>query len=43
VAIAGSDAMQWPFEGEFWKDEIGAYRSFLKSKCKTSSAPAVGN
>jgi hypothetical protein len=25
--------MVWPFEGEFWRDEIGAYRSFLKSKC----------
>ncbi len=33
IAIAGSDSMVWPFEGEFWKDEIGAYRSFLKSKC----------
>jgi hypothetical protein len=33
VAIAGSDSMVWPFEGEFWRDEIGAYRSFLKSKC----------
>lgn len=43
VAIAGSDSMSWPFEGEFWKDEIGAYRSFLKSKCKSSEAPALGN
>ncbi len=33
VAIAGSDVMIWPFEGEFWKDEIGAYRSFLKTQC----------
>lgn len=33
VAIAGSDAMVWPFEGEFWKDEIGAYRSYLRSQC----------
>ena len=33
IAIAGSDAMVWPFEGEFWKDEIGAYRSFLREKC----------
>lgn len=42
IAIAGSDSMSWPFEGEFWKDEIGAYRSFLKSKCKTSDAPSLG-
>ncbi len=34
VAIAGSDTMIWPFEGEFWKDEIGAYRSFVKSQCR---------
>jgi tetratricopeptide (TPR) repeat protein len=34
VAIAGSDAMVWPFEGEFWKDEIGAYRSYLRSQCR---------
>jgi tetratricopeptide (TPR) repeat protein len=33
VAIAGSDSMVWPFEGEFWKDEIRAYRSSLRSKC----------
>lgn len=32
-AIAGSDSMVWPFEGEFWKDEIGAYRSALRTKC----------
>lgn len=36
IAIAGSDSMVWPFEGEFWRDEIGAYRSFLKSKCVES-------
>ncbi len=34
IAIAGSDSMVWPFEGEFWKDEIGAYRSFVRTKCK---------
>jgi tetratricopeptide (TPR) repeat protein len=33
LAIAGSDAMVWPFEGEFWKDEIGAYRAFVKEQC----------
>jgi len=31
--IVGSDSMQWPFEGEFWKDEIGAYRAFVRSYC----------
>jgi tetratricopeptide (TPR) repeat protein len=33
VVIAGSDAMAWPFEGEFWRDEIGAYRSFIPNRC----------
>ncbi len=42
VAIAGSDSMSWPFEGEFWKDEIGAYRSYLKSKCKTGEDHGLG-
>ncbi len=37
VAIAGSDSMVWPFEGEFWKDEIGAYRSFLPNKCQVEA------
>ncbi|MSQ82828.1 MAG: hypothetical protein EXR77_07915 [Myxococcales bacterium] len=37
IAIAGSDSMSWPFEGEFWKDEIGAYRSFLRTKCKAEN------
>ncbi|MBP47266.1 MAG: hypothetical protein CMH53_04955 [Myxococcales bacterium] len=32
-SIAGSDSMVWPFEGEFWKDEINSYRSSLKSQC----------
>jgi tetratricopeptide (TPR) repeat protein len=34
IAVAGSDSMVWPFEGEFWKDEIGAYRSFLRGQCR---------
>ncbi len=34
TAIVGTDAMSWPFEGEFWKDGIGGFRSFLKSQCK---------
>ncbi len=32
-AIVGSDTWRWPFEGEYWKDEIGAYRSVIKSRC----------
>ena len=32
-AIVGSDSMSWKFEGEYWKDAIGGFRSFLRSKC----------
>ncbi|MGM0577583.1 MAG: tetratricopeptide repeat protein [Myxococcota bacterium] len=33
VAIVGSDSWQWPFEGEYWKDEIGSYRAFVSDQC----------
>jgi len=32
-AIVGSDALEWPFEGEYWIDEVWSYRSFLKEGC----------
>jgi hypothetical protein len=31
--IPQSKALQWAFEGEYWEDEIGHYRSSLKSNC----------
>ena len=33
LAIVGSDSMAWPFSGEYWRDEIGGFRSSIKSKC----------
>jgi tetratricopeptide (TPR) repeat protein len=33
LAIVGSDSMAWPFDGEYWRDEIGGFRSSLLSKC----------
>ena len=33
TAIVGSDSMSWRFEGEYWKDAIGGFRSFLPTKC----------
>ncbi len=24
----------WPFQGEFWRDEIGYYRQFIQGECK---------
>ena len=33
-AIVGSDSLEWPFEGDYWEDEIWGYRSFLGEECK---------
>ncbi|MCB9728445.1 MAG: tetratricopeptide repeat protein [Deltaproteobacteria bacterium] len=32
-AIVGSSSWQWPFEGEYWRDEIGSYRGFVSDAC----------
>ncbi|MEZ4268396.1 MAG: tetratricopeptide repeat protein [Myxococcota bacterium] len=32
-AIVGSSSWQWPYEGEFWRDEIGSYRGFVTDAC----------
>lgn len=37
--IPKSKSLQWDFDGEFWEDEIGHYRSGLKNNC----AGANGN
>ena len=34
IAIVGSDSLEWPFEGEYWKDEVGGFRSFLREVCE---------
>ena len=33
TAIVGSTQWQWPYEGEYWRDEIGTYRAFVADKC----------
>lgn len=33
VAIVGDDTAVWPFEGEYWVDEIPYFRSLLTSQC----------
>ncbi|MDP6943808.1 MAG: hypothetical protein QF464_06620, partial [Myxococcota bacterium] len=50
TAIVGGDSWQWPYEGEFWSDEIGTYRAFFSDRCVhepeedegDASAPADG-
>ncbi|HRE87886.1 MAG TPA: tetratricopeptide repeat protein [Myxococcota bacterium] len=32
-AIIGSDTWRWPFEREFWSDEIGSFRSMIQDQC----------
>ncbi len=32
--LVGDKYLTWPFEGEFWKDEINSYRSYLTSQCR---------
>lgn len=34
IAIVGGDTEVWPFEGEYWSDEVSFYRSLLTSQCK---------
>jgi hypothetical protein len=37
------DLEYWPFEGEYWEDELGGYVYNLDSKCnKKDDKPAEG-
>jgi tetratricopeptide (TPR) repeat protein len=31
--------IQWPFDGEYWRDELGAYLYETKSRCEAAPAP----
>ena len=31
--LVGDKYLTWPFEGEFWADEIDSYRSYLTNQC----------
>ena len=35
-----SKALQWQFDGEYWEDEIGHYRSSLRDNCPTNKTAA---
>lgn len=32
--VTEQNYMYWPFQGEFWRDEIGYYRQFIQGECK---------
>jgi hypothetical protein len=36
-----SEIEYWPFEGEYWEDELGGYVYNIDSKCATAKAPAA--
>ena len=33
MAIVGADSLNWPFESEYWSDEVRAYRAFISERC----------
>lgn len=35
----GDDEELWPFQGEYWRDELGSYRYQLGQRCKRPRAP----
>ncbi|NJL25338.1 MAG: hypothetical protein HC902_09270 [Calothrix sp. SM1_5_4] len=38
ASIKPTKMMNWSFDGEFWEDEIGSYRSALNNVCPTAQA-----
>lgn len=32
--VTEQNYIYWPFQGEFWRDEIGYYRQFIQGECK---------
>jgi hypothetical protein len=33
IVKADEEHVIWPFDGEYWRDELGSYRQNVKSKC----------
>ena len=40
ASIKPTKMMNWNFDGEFWEDEIGSYRSSLQNNCPTTNPSA---
>jgi len=38
--VVGEELEYWPFEGEYWEDELGHYVYNIDSKCGSSKEPA---
>jgi hypothetical protein len=41
--IKPTKMMNWSFDGEFWEDEIGSYRSSLQNNCPKTADQALNN
>jgi hypothetical protein len=41
--IKPTKSMNWSFDGEFWEDEIGSYRSSLQNNCPKSGEQALNH
>lgn len=39
--VVDSEHMEWPFVGEYWRDELGSYLYDISSRCQIA-APAAG-
>ncbi len=39
--VVDDEHFEWPFTGEYWKDELGAYIYDISSQCPVSGAPAA--
>lgn len=40
TVLVGNKYLSWPFEGEYWADEINSYRSGLKEICRQAQGSA---
>jgi len=35
--VVDPEHMEWPFEGEYWRDELGSYRYDISSRCEAGA------
>lgn len=42
ASVRPEKMVNWDFEGEYWEDEIGSYRSTLRDNCPVSGAVSIG-
>ena len=40
IDIVDAEHIEWPFTGEYWKDELGSYIFDISSKCEIEASTA---